>query len=176
MSRWWVFVPIVGAVLLLDQLSKSWILANLDLYESIPVLPPFVQITRSYNTGIAFGIGESLGNAYLLLIIPICLAVFYLFASAPSGATRQHIGFSLVLGGAVGNLIDRVQHGVVVDFVHLILPDVVSNVSNFADHAIVIGALLLLVDNLQQERALRRAKQAQPPPNALEDSDSSDAV
>ncbi len=162
MMRWRWFVPIVSLVLLLDQISKNWILANLELYESIPVLPPFVQITRSYNTGIAFGIGDSLGNWYVLLIIPICLVVFYLFLNAPAHATTQQIGLSLVLGGAVGNLIDRLQHGVVIDFVHLILPDVISNVSNFADHAIVIGALLVLFDNIRQERAIRRAKAAEP--------------
>jgi signal peptidase II len=171
MARWRLLLPIGGSVLLLDQISKNWILANLELYESLPVLPPFVQITRSYNTGVAFGIGESLGNWYVLLIIPICLGVLYLFVNAPANATRQHIGLSLVLGGAVGNLIDRIQHGVVIDFVHLILPNVISNVSNFADHAIVIGALLLLVDSVLQERALRQAKQAAIPQGTIQDNE-----
>lgn len=158
MSRWWFFVGIVGFVLLLDQTSKNWVLANLELYESIPIVPPFIHITRSYNTGVAFGIGESIGNFYLLLIIPICIVVLYFFVQSPAHARMQHISLSLVLGGAVGNMLDRLQHGVVVDFVHLALPDVISNVSNFADHAIVLGAVLLLIDNVRQEYVLRQEK------------------
>ncbi|MCU0511678.1 MAG: signal peptidase II [Anaerolineae bacterium] len=153
LTRWHFFLLPFSFILVLDQLSKEWVLQNLDLYESIPVLPPYFQITRSYNTGAAFGIGGGASPLFLVLALIISAGLVYYVTQLPPALRRQAAAFGLIVGGALGNVIDRLQHGVVVDFFHLSLPGVIANVSNFADHAIVIGVLALLVDNFRQERA-----------------------
>lgn len=156
LTRWRVFLIMMLLVLLIDRVAKDWIVNHLDLYESIPVLPPFVQITRSYNTGAAFGIGGGAGDIFLVLAVLISGVIVYYVARSPAEARGQHAAFGLIVGGAMGNVIDRLQHGVVVDFVHLVLPGVISNVSNFADHAIVLGVFILLIDNFLEDRRKRQ--------------------
>ena len=70
----------------------------------------------------------------------------------PSWRWRAAVLLSLVVGGGVGNILDRLQHGVVIDFVHIVIPNVLSNVSNFADHALVIGVIILIIDSVWTER------------------------
>ena len=147
--KWIVLVVVAGAVLLLDQFSKAWILSELSLGEFrliTPWLHPYLQITYSQNTGAAFGILDQFGNVFIILALVISAGILYLFSLTGRRDVLQQIGFSMVLGGALGNAIDRYQHGFVVDFVHVYVPGIVSNVSNFADHAIVLGVMLLLLD------------------------------
>jgi len=157
--KWSPFAIIVTFILILDQVSKAWVLENMFVGETlrpIPALVPYFQITRSNNTGAAFGIFQGSGEILMILAIIITLVLIYFYAKAPQDARLQHIAFSLVIGGAVGNVIDRLQHGFVVDFVHLTLPNVISNVSNFADHAIVLGVVILLIESILSERAEKR--------------------
>lgn len=138
------------AIILLDQISKAWVLDNLVYGESIqpiPALYPFFQFTRSSNTGAAFGMLPSAGNAFLVVSVLISAFLIYLYRQTTPKVGILHVGLSLVLGGAVGNAIDRLQHGHVVDFFHITIPSVVSNVSNFADHAIVLGVILIMIDS-----------------------------
>lgn len=152
LTKWRILGVIVAAVLLLDQLAKGWILANFDLYTSVPLIPPVLYITRSENTGAAFGIGGGASPVFLLLSAVITVAILYFYRQSQANAILQHVALSLIVGGALGNVLDRLQHGVVVDFVHIIIPGVISNVSNFADHAITLGVILLLVDSLRGEK------------------------
>lgn len=140
---------IAAVVLIADQFSKAWVLANLRLgetYEAIPALAPFFRLTRSENTGSAFGFLPQAGSAFLLLalVIVVGMAIFYPRLSDEARLTR--IGLALVMGGALGNALDRVQHGAVIDFIHYTIPGLISNVSNLADHAIVIGVILTFID------------------------------
>lgn len=150
-TKWRIFAVVVLAVLLIDQVAKAWVISTLDLYESVPLIPPVLYITRSENTGVAFGIGGGAGPIFLLLAIGIMLVVLYFFWRLAENVYLQHVALSLVIGGGIGNIIDRLQHGVVVDFVHINIPGVLSNVSNFADHALVIGVILLLIDSFRPE-------------------------
>jgi len=152
LTKWRILAVIVIAVLLLDQISKALILAKLALYQSVEIMPPVLYITRSENTGAAFGIGGGASEVFLLLSLGIMLVILYFYRQAEAKAYLQHLALSLVLGGALGNVLDRVQHGVVIDFVHIVIPNVISNVSNFADHAITLGVILLLWDSLRAER------------------------
>lgn len=149
-------------IIALDQISKNWVIDNMVLGQSLVLLPelhPYLQLTRSYNTGAAFGIFPDAGPAFLILSILITMAMLFFYAQSSTKADLMHIGFGLVIGGAVGNVIDRLQHGHVIDFVHIRIPGVVSNVSNFADHAIVIGVAFLLIDSAISEWARRREMQ-----------------
>lgn len=153
LTKWRILALVVALVLLIDQVSKAWIVSTFDLYSSMPLLPPVLYITRSENTGGAFGIGSGSSAVFFLLSLAIMSGILYFYSRADRNAILQHFAFSLILGGALGNALDRLQHGVVIDFVHIIIPNVLSNVSNFADHALSIGVVLLLIDSFRPEEA-----------------------
>ena len=151
-KKWLPLGLMGGFIILLDQLSKAWIIANFEVGEGFPILPPLLHVRRSINTGIAFGIGEGGSAIFLILSLMIVLVLLWMYGRSKAEALLQHIALALVIGGALGNAVDRIQHGHVVDWVYIDIPSLVSNVSNFADHAIVIGVLILLVDGYLQER------------------------
>lgn len=151
-KKWFPLIVILFLLLALDQVSKAWVLENLVYGESIqpiPALYPFFQMTRSSNTGAAFGIFPEGGMAFLVIAIVVCGIMLFYYKQSEANTHLMHIGLSLVISGAIGNVIDRLQHGYVVDFFHLTLPNVISNVSNFADHAIVLGVGLLILDSFR---------------------------
>lgn len=151
-------MPFVVATLLViaDQLSKLFIIRSVPLHnEPIPLVLGF-HITHTRNTGAAFGLlhGWSLGPVSGTMI----LTVFSLVASAyiaylivkyraALGPLLQ-VGFGLILGGAVGNVIDRVLLGYVTDFVHFFVGSFEFAIFNVADSGVVIGALLVLIGTL----------------------------
>jgi len=162
--RKWILLAVASTItLIIDQLTKLWVVNNMQLYETIqpiPALAPLFQITRSTNTGAAFGILPMAGNAFLILAIVIVVVMLWYFRDTPAQARLVPIAVGMVIGGAIGNVIDRLQYGHVVDFVHYQIPDVISNVSNLADHGIVIGVLLIIGENLwrdYQEKKLAKA-------------------
>lgn len=165
LRKWSPLLILAGLILIIDQLTKAWVIENMVMRETRPLvdwLLPYVQLTRSYNTGIAFGMGSGGSGVFLVLSILIIggLLIFY-WMSAPR-ADVQHIGLALIIGGALGNVIDRIQHGHVVDFVHIVIPGIVSNVSNIADHMIVLGVIVMVVDSfLEERRTAEAARQAQ---------------
>lgn len=145
----------VGAlVFLVDRLSKLWVVNHLDMYESvipIPALFPYFQITRSFNTGAAFGIGAGTPFASVVFFVVSVGIILFLLASYPRlESVSARVATAMIVGGASGNVVDRLVYGHVVDWVHLSIPSVIANVSNLADHAIVLGVCVLLVLNWRQ--------------------------
>ncbi len=158
LRRWLPLIVVAAAVLAFDQFSK-WVITNtMEMYESIPLVPPFLYITRSLNTGAAFGVLPDAGTLFLILALVIVGVMVFTYPSVNSNVIRVAMG--LVVGGALGNVIDRLQHGYVVDFFHIIVPGILSNVSNFADHAIVLGVLTFAVQNWREEQREKRRKAA----------------
>ena len=158
MRKWFILVGAVIVTAVIDQASKGWIVENLELYQSvqpIPSLAPFFQLTRSSNTGAAFGILPTAGNVFLLLAFLIIGIMLWHFRGAASGARLLPLATGIVIGGAIGNVIDRLQYGHVIDFIHYHIPGLVSNVSNLADHAIVGGVLLIIGESFLRERNLK---------------------
>jgi signal peptidase II len=151
-KKWLLLILTSSLVIVIDQISKAWIVANFEVGSGFAILEPFLYITRSTNTGVAFGLGEGGNQFFLVLVLLLVAGLFWMYQQSKANAILQHIALALIIGGALGNLIDRIQHGYVVDFVHIVLPGIVSNVSNFADHAIVIGVPLMLLDGILQER------------------------
>jgi len=141
----------IASVIGLDQLSKEIIRRTLDLYDHVPVIPGFLDITHVQNTGAAFGLLNAADfpfKAVLMIgIAGIALVAIAAYATQLGFHERlARFGLSLILGGAFGNLIDRAVAGYVVDFV-----DVYWGTSHFwafnvADAAITIGAVLVLLD------------------------------
>jgi signal peptidase II len=153
--KWFLLVLVISIVFVIDQLAKAWVVSSMAVGETIEIIPPlapYFQLTRVTNTGIAFGMFTG-GNLVLLVLTSIVVVVLLLiYRSLPPHLRLQQIAFAMIIGGALGNIADRIRFGHVVDFVHVIIPNLISNVSNFADHFVVIGVLLILLDTLLQER------------------------
>lgn len=154
-KRWLGLLLVVISIVAADQLSKRWVVENLLLNESrqpIPAMSDYFQITRSYNTGSAFGFLPEAGDIFLVLAVAVVIALFFFYPRIPANAWLTRLATGLVCGGALGNALDRIQYEHVVDFIHYQIPGLVSNVSNVADHAIVLGVALIFIDSWWQER------------------------
>lgn len=137
-----VLFGLAALVAALDQGSKEWVRHTLRPYQSVmPIrwLEPFVTFTRVENPGAAFGLGQELGSVFVLTaFLAVVLIVFYFRRLAAQSALLR-LALALQLGGAVGNLVDRLRFGAVTDFVNLgWFP-----VFNVADAAITVGSILL---------------------------------
>lgn len=161
LKKWLPLLLISPLIVAIDQLSQIWVVSNLVRGESRDLIAPYLQITHSTNTGFAFGMGS--GSGVLALIIPISISIilFIVYVRSASDSTLTYLALAIIFGGAVGNIIDRLYYGYVIDFVHIIIPNIISNVSNLADHAIVFGVLLLIVDTHLHERRQMIADQLQ---------------
>jgi signal peptidase II len=166
---WLILIGIAAAVIAVDQLSKAVVTRNLYFGESIPVIPPVFSITLSENTGAAFGFLSQGGNVFLILAIAIVVGIVVFYPRIVRSGLLTQVGVAMVAGGAVGNAIDRLTNGAVIDFIHYTLPGVISNISNLADHAIVLGVVLIVIESFRSD-ARRRADQATAsPPEASAD-------
>jgi len=138
-------------VVLIDQFVKIVIKLTLPLYQSKTVLGDLILLTHVQNTGAAFSI--SLGNPELnrvfFITMSILAIIFVIYMIYRSSTKLQQIGLSLIIGGAVGNLIDRILFGYVTDFFDFDFPDFIMHrwpVFNVADSSIVIAMGLLILD------------------------------
>ncbi|MBF0569541.1 MAG: signal peptidase II [Candidatus Omnitrophica bacterium] len=138
-----VFLSTVCGVILLDRLTKIFFSTLLHLNESWPIIRKVFHFTLVHNTGIAFGLFKN--NGFVFFIVPaiaIALLAYNIYYYHKFGELDRIyiIAFSLILGGAIGNLVDRISLGYVVDFIDFrIWP-----VFNIADSAITIGACIIL--------------------------------
>ena len=143
-------------IVLLDQISKWFIQKYLVLGQSIPVISDFFQITYTTNSGAAFSI---LANApvvfrtvfFLSISIVTILCIIFFSKRIAGFGTKFKISFGLILGGAIGNLIDRIRFGAIVDFLDVGLGKYRWPIFNVADSSICIGAFLLFVFILKQK-------------------------
>jgi signal peptidase II len=163
-KRWLAVLLIIGCVLALDIITKRIITGSLfygETREPIAFLAPHFQITLSYNSGAAFGILPQAGSVFLIFAIIAVIVLLRYFNRIAENAPLTRLASGLIVGGALGNAADRIQHGHVIDFIHYSVPQLgLSNVSNLADHAIVAGVLLVLFDSWRLERLEKRQKAA----------------
>lgn len=146
-ARRWLLLSLV--IVVLDQLTKFWANDILDYHQPVPVIPMF-NLTLTYNTGAAFGFLSDAGGwqrwffVSLTLIISIILFRWIWMMHVTE---RLHaIALALILGGAIGNLIDRIWFGYVIDFIDIYYDTYHWPIFNIADSAITIGAILLIYD------------------------------
>jgi signal peptidase II len=166
-SEWLRLLAIIVVTLAVDQVSKRLIVESMFLGETIrpiPALAPFFQLTFIYNTGSAFGFLPQAGDVFLILAVVIVAALIFFYARIPPGISRIAVG--LICGGALGNAVDRLTYGAVVDFIHYQIPGVISNVSNLADHAIVGGVLIMLIDSWRRPDEAKQPKPIETPSEA----------
>ena len=145
-------VPLVAAVLLgaVDQATKAWTLRNLPLFELREVVPGVFGLVHVRNTGVAFSLLSNLDPSWVhpLLILATVLAMGALLAYIAYLPCRgaAPVGLGLILGGAIGNLIDRARLGYVVDFLDLYWRNHHWPTFNVADVGITVGVVLLMID------------------------------
>ena len=135
---------------LLDQLSKLLIDDNMQLYQSINIMP-YVNLTYVHNTGAAFSFLSEAGGwqrwffAALAIVIGSVIAVW--LSRLKAHETLMAVSLSLVLGGAIGNLIDRLAYGYVIDFIDIYVQSWHWPAFNVADSAITLGVVLMLLES-----------------------------
>jgi len=140
----------VSTILVLaDQLSKTIVRNTMSLYESIPVIPEFFHLTYVTNDGMAFGINFPFG-IYVFSAISIIFTgfLFWYLWSIKDDEIVVRTGVALILAGAIGNLIDRIFLGEVVDFLDFMIGDFHWYVFNLADSCVTVGLGFVLYDSL----------------------------
>ena len=147
------FFLIAALVVLLDRVSKWAVAASLPLHESVAVIPGFFHITHVQNNGAAFGLfAESTAHWKVAALVTFSLValvvVTILLWKNSHSVSTMTVGLSLILGGAFGNLWDRVVAGHVVDFLDFHIGQYYWPAFNVADSAIVVGAILLVAEIL----------------------------
>ena len=141
-------VTVSLTVILFDQLSKSWIEHHVSLYQSIQVIPNFFHITHIKNAGGAFGIFSEFKGLYfktffiLFTFLAIGVVGFFYCKLKPN-QNAPALGIALIIGGAIGNLIDRIRLGEVIDFIDVHYYSLHWPAFNVADSAITIGSVFL---------------------------------
>ena len=145
------YLSITAAVILIDLWTKWLVVQKIDLHESVPIIPHLFQLVHVRNTGAAFGIGANTDSRVIPLLLNggaiavFCVVVVYALRSAVSDRLLQS-GLHLILGGAIGNLLDRFRFGYVVDFLDVYVRNHHWPAFNVADSAICIGIGLLFLD------------------------------
>ena len=142
---------LVLLIVVADQFTKSLIRRALELHESIPVIPDLLALTRVHNTGAAFGMFNAMefpGKTIVLTVVAtLALAgVAWYSMSIPLGDRLARFGVACILGGAIGNLIDRATAGYVLDFVDASWQGWHFWAFNVADAAISVGVVLMILD------------------------------
>jgi signal peptidase II len=155
--------PLIGVILVLDQWTKHVIETHVRLYQIITVIPGFFNITHVRNKGAAFSLFSSAPDGFrsvffisVTLIAGVVLAVLI-------KKTRERlllVSFSLILGGAAGNLIDRIRYGEVVDFIQWHVKSWYWPSFNVADSAITVGVCLLAYDMLFSKTELKESAES----------------
>lgn len=157
-TRWvrWAFLFLVAALTILaDQVSKAYVVDHLALHESwmpFAFIEPLFRFTHVHNTGAAFGMFPEGSNVFVVIAAVVSVIIIYYYHQIPAGAWIVRLALGLQMGGALGNVVDRLRQGYVVDFFHVEY----WPVFNVADSCIVIGVVLLAFEMLREEWKARR--------------------
>ena len=149
----WMWLSL--AVIALDQVTKFLVSRFLELYERVEVLP-VLDFTLLHNTGAAFSMLAGAGGwqrwFFIILGSAVSLMLVTWLWRSPRGEKLLPLALALILGGALGNVVDRVLHGYVIDFIHAHWGSSYFPAFNVADSAITVGAALLIVDAFREKR------------------------
>ncbi|WNO59988.1 signal peptidase II [Rheinheimera sp. MMS21-TC3] len=146
----WRFWWLILLLLIADQVTKQVVIHNMQLFDSISVVP-FFNITYVRNYGAAFSFLSDAGGwqrwFFTLIAVGVSIVIAVWLAKLPRQQVKLSLALSLVLAGAIGNLVDRSIYGYVIDFLHVFYQDWHYPAFNVADSAICIGAVLLIWDS-----------------------------
>jgi signal peptidase II len=145
--------------LVLDQLSKMIVIFHFPNHGGLAIIPGFFELYHVHNTGSAFSLFQN--NPLLFFLIVNLLAIgfiLYYFVKLERNDLRLAAALSLIMGGALGNLLDRIRHGFVIDFFRLHFNDFSWPVFNVADIAILFGVSLFALNLIRSEMHLRKSQ------------------
>ena len=136
---------ITALIITADQISKSLVKSTMTLYDVVPVIPGFFQLNYITNKGMAFGINLPVGISFFsgISLIIICFLVWILWCERKNNLLMR-ISLASILGGAIGNLIDRILFGEVIDFFDFMVGDFHWYIFNIADSAVTVGIISML--------------------------------
>ena len=167
-KRFVVWMVFAAFIVLADQLTKEAIIRWVDLYDSVPI-NAFINLTHQQNTGAAFSFLAGAGGWqrwFFIVLAGVVSAVLvvWLWRIRGSNMLVLSAGLTLVLGGAVGNLVDRIRLGYVTDFIQVWFGSWAFPSFNVADSAITVGAALLIIDSLFLSGKEKAAPPEEAPP------------
>ena len=148
-------LTVAALIIALDQLSKYLVMQVFMLGDYMRITP-FFDLVRAHNTGAAFSLFANQAGwqrAFFISIAVVASVVIVHLLRKPAGSVQFKLALSLILGGALGNVIDRIVHGYVVDFLYFHINQHYWPAFNIADSAITIGAVLLVWDSLRKPQA-----------------------
>ena len=158
------YLAVAGGVFLIDQSSKAWAVKRLRLGDQISLIPGFLNFAYAENTGVAFSMLDDNGSTgrWGLSVIALIAAtlVIYFFWRTPRSDDRIMGALALLLAGIIGNVVDRIRLGFVVDFIDVQFGSWHYPTFNVADMSIVIGAGLLIIDMFLSKRKSGETKTA----------------
>lgn len=141
-------------VIILDQLTKWSVVKNMQYGESIPIIDPYFGLLSHRNRGAAWGMLQGQFWLFALVTIVVIVGIIYYFHKEGKGKPLFQASLMLLLGGAIGNFIDRIFRGEVVDFVHVIIPVINYDfpIFNIADAALTFGVIMLIINMIFEEK------------------------
>ena len=147
-------VLFVSAILVLaDQVSKTIVVRTMSLYESVPIIENFFHFTYITNDGMAFGIDFPFGYFIFSLVSALLtIFLFWYLWTVRNDSLVIRLGLAMIIAGAVGNLIDRLMLGEVIDFLDFMIGNFHWYVFNLADSYVTVGMVLILTDSIFLEK------------------------
>lgn len=149
-----LIISITLFIILFDQITKRLVQTKMHLFQSIPVIPKVLHFTFIINTGAAFGILKGKQGFFFFTTILAVILIFSFIKDLKDDNVWGAVSLSLILGGALGNFIDRIFYGYVVDFIEL---KINWPIFNIADMSIVIGIMLMFVEGYINKKRLKNA-------------------
>lgn len=151
-----IWLILSATIILLDQFTKWLVMAELESYQVIPVISGVLNWTLAYNTGAAFSFlaDQSGWQKWLFAVLAMAVSgvlTIWLYRT-PRHEWRNALPFSLIIGGAIGNLIDRIRFGHVIDFIQVYYQEWFFPAFNVADSAITVGAILLIILGIKSRK------------------------
>lgn len=139
----------------IDQFTKWLVIKNMELYEQIPIIDNFFYLTSHRNSGAAWGILEGQMVFFYIITIIVIVGIIYYMEKYARGNPLLAISLALILGGAIGNFIDRLFRKEVVDFLDFIIFKYDYPIFNIADSSLVVGVILIIIATFIDEKKER---------------------
>ena len=152
------FYGIALIVVILDQITKWMVVKNMELGERIAIWDPWFGLLSHRNRGAAWGMLEGQMWLFTIVTIGVIIGIIYFYHKEAKGKPFFQVSLMLLLGGAIGNFIDRLYYGEVVDFVDVLIPIINYHfpIFNIADAALTIAVIMLLIAIIMEDRAEKK--------------------
>jgi len=151
MSKKYIFC-IVIFILFLDQVSKRLVVENIEIFANNLVISKYFNLVYVENRGVSFGMFSEHDKSFYFGILSMLVSTYIIYLLVKSNDLTESLGLSLILGGAIGNGVDRLYYGYVVDFIDLHLNDLHWPAFNFADTFITVGAIVFVFSIISNKK------------------------